>query len=71
MNCAPPAAAGFTAPTCGDETWLIVAGPFVPDTDLSPVVTEGGNVPVIPVKLNRGEKFVTVPPVAADMILMK
>lgn len=71
LYCSGPAAADGAAPTCGDETWLMVSGPFVPDTDLRPVSTTGGKTPVMLVRLKRGEKLVTVPPVAADMTLMK
>ena len=48
-----------------------VAGPFVPVTDLRPVVTAAGNVPVMDVSEKRLEKLTTVPPVAAEMNLRK
>jgi hypothetical protein len=49
----------------------MVAGPEVPVTEFTPVTTFAGKVPVMLVKLNRGEKFVIVPPVAVDRIEMK
>jgi len=44
---------------------LMVAGPVVPDTVVRAVVTAAENTPVMPVRVNRFEKFVTVPPAVA------
>ena len=50
----------------------ILAGLSVPVTVFKPWTTASGNVPVMPEREKRGEKFVTVPPfVAVDMILKK
>jgi hypothetical protein len=43
----------------------------VPLTLANPVMTSGGKVPVIPVRLKREEKLTTVPPAATDIILRK
>jgi hypothetical protein len=43
----------------------------VPLTLANPVMTSGGKFPVIPVRLKREEKLMTVPPAATDIILRK
>lgn len=48
-----------------------VAGPAVPETVASPSVTAAGKVPVMPDKVNRSEKLMTLPPVAAEMNFKK
>ena len=53
-------------------TSLIGSGPVVPDTCVRAVATASEKTPVIPVRVNRGEKFVTVPPsVAVDIMPRK
>ncbi len=46
-----------------------VAGPAVPSTVAIPTMTAGRKVPFIPDIEKRLEKLITVPPVAAEMIL--
>jgi hypothetical protein len=48
-----------------------VAGPAVPETVRKPCWTVNGKEPVIPLMEKRSEKLMTVPPVAAEMILRK
>lgn len=68
LAASPPTGAAPPSPAI----WFTEAGPAVPDTLFAPACMFAGNVPVIPLRENRGEKFVTVPPVeATDMILRK
>ena len=50
-------------------TSLMVAGPVVPETVAKAVVTAAEKTPVIPVSVKRFEKFVTVPPAVAVLII--
>jgi hypothetical protein len=69
---APAAAAPAPAAGAAAATWLILSGPVVPTTVFKAAVTAALKVPVIPVRVNRFEKFVTVPPaVAVDMMPRK
>jgi hypothetical protein len=53
-------------------TSLIESGPVVPDTCVRAEVTASEKTPVILVRVNRGEKFVTVPPsVVVDIVPRK
>lgn len=65
----PVPAAGSVAPA--PATAFTRAGPEVPETAFAPACTFAGNVPVMPSRENRGEKFVTVPPVEATDIILK
>jgi hypothetical protein len=43
----------------------------VPETVFKPAMTAAGKTPVIPLIEKRSEKFMTEPPVAAEIILRK
>jgi hypothetical protein len=53
-------------------TSLVESSPVVPDTCIRAVAAASEKTPIIPVRVNRGEKFVTVPPwVAVDIMPRK
>ena len=52
-------------------TSLIESGPVVLETCVRAVVMASEKTPAIPVRVNRGEKFVTVPPSVAVDIMPK
>jgi hypothetical protein len=66
---APASVVPDAAPLAALATLLTVAGPAVPETLARAVVTAAEKVPVMPVRVKRLEKFVTVPPAVAVEII--
>lgn len=66
---APSAAVPDAPPAAACTTLFTVAGPVVPDTVARAVVTAAEKVPVMPVRVKRLEKLVTVPPAVAVLII--
>ena len=64
-----PSAVPVAAAAAALVTSLTVSGPVVPETVAKAVVTAAEKIPVIPVSVNRFEKFVTVPPAVAVLII--
>lgn len=70
-NAESPAAGAAGAAAGGLRMLFTAAGPDVPETSCKPACTAALNWPVMPERVKRLEKFITVPPGATPIVRRK